>query len=65
MPRQPKTHQFDLFSNPHAAKTVQMPEWQALPVEARQALTKLMVRLVLDHADGAPAPGRKEIRHDV
>jgi len=65
MPRQPKTYQFDLFSNPHDAKTAKMPQWQALPVEARQALTKLMVRLILDYADGDRAPQREELRHDA
>ncbi|WP_442580075.1 hypothetical protein ACSBOB_32185 [Mesorhizobium sp. ASY16-5R] len=65
MPRQPKTYQFDLFSNPHALETGQTPQWQALPCEACQALTKLMVRLILDHADGGGAPERQEAGHDV
>lgn len=65
MPRQSKTHQFDLFSNPHDAKMAQMPQWQALPIEARQALTRLMVCLILDHADGELARKRQEMRHDV
>jgi hypothetical protein len=33
----------------------QMPQWQALPVETRLTLTKLMVRLILDHVDGERA----------
>ena len=65
MPRQPKAYQLDLFSNPHDAKTAQVPHWQALPVDARQALTKLLVRLILDQADGDRAPEREETRHDV
>jgi hypothetical protein len=65
MPRQPKTFQFDLFSNPHALETAQTPQWQALPYETRRALTKLMVRLILDHVDGGRAPDRQETRHDV
>jgi hypothetical protein len=48
LPRQPTTHQFDLFSNP-AAQTVQVPPWQALPEETRRRLTRLIVRLILDH----------------
>lgn len=63
--RQPTTYQFDLFSNPHDAETAQTPQWQALPIETRQALTKLMVRLILDHADGDRIPEREETRHDV
>ena len=62
MPRQPKTFQFDLFSNPHALETAQTPQWQA---QTRRALTKLMVRLILDHVDGGRAPDRQETRHDV
>jgi hypothetical protein len=49
MPRQPATHQFDLFSN-SAAQTVQIPPWQALPDETRRLLTR--VRLILNHVDG-------------
>lgn len=56
MPRQPKTHQFDLFSNPHGAEPAQTPQWQALSEETRQAPTKLMVRLILEHADGDRVP---------
>ena len=65
MPRQSKPYQFDLFSNPHDIKTVQTPQWQALPVEARQALTKLMIRLILDHVDGDHTPEREGACHDV
>jgi hypothetical protein len=41
-----------------------MPQWQALPAETRRRLTKLMVRLILDHADGERVPEREEMRHD-
>lgn len=40
-----------------------MPPWQALPEETRLTLTKLMVRLILDHVDGARAVQREEARH--
>jgi hypothetical protein len=56
--------QFDLFAIPHAALE-QMPQWQALPAETRRTLTKLMARLLLDHADGDFAREREEMRHDV
>ena len=42
-----------------------MPQWQALPAETRRTLTKLMARLLLDHADGDLAREREEMRHDV
>ncbi|MER8504918.1 hypothetical protein [Mesorhizobium sp. M1142] len=60
MPRQPTTYQF-----PHETETAQMPPWQALPEETRLTLTKLMVRLILDHVDGARAVQREEARHDA
>jgi hypothetical protein len=42
-----------------------MPHWHAMPAEARLALTRLMVCLILDHATGARAAERKEIGHDL
>ena len=72
MPRPPTAHrhphsdprQFDLFCDPPYA-TVQTPQWQALPAGTRHTLTKLMVRLIFDHADGDLARDREEMRHDV
>ncbi|MER9275446.1 hypothetical protein [Mesorhizobium sp. M0643] len=49
-----------MFSNPHDLETAQTPQWQALPSEARRALTKLMVRLTLDHVDDGGTPERQE-----
>lgn len=74
MPRPPtvhrfphsKTHQFDLFQAPHDAEAAPLPpQWQALPAETREALTNLMVRLILDHADGGCFRDREEMRYDV
>lgn len=65
MPRQPTTHQFDLFSNAQEGRTPPMPRWQALPEGARQALTRLMARLILDHADGDRAVHREDADHDA
>jgi len=65
MPRPLTTYQFDLFSTPHDAGTAQIPQWQALPAETRRRLTRLMVRLILDHSDSEPAPEREEMHHDV
>ncbi|RWF90787.1 hypothetical protein [Mesorhizobium sp.] len=66
MPRQPTTYQFDLFSKLNDAKTVQTPQWQALPAETRRSVTKLIVSLILDHVDGDRSPGREEeMRHDA
>ena len=66
MTRRPNTDQLDLFAHPLDLKAAEMlPRWQALPTEARLALTKLMVRLILDHVGGDRAPEQKEQRHDV
>lgn len=65
MARRHNIDQLDLFAHPHDAKAAGMPPWQALPAEARLALTRLMARLILDHAAGDRAPERTEQRHDV
>jgi hypothetical protein len=65
MPRQLTPHQFDLFCNQPAAETAQIPPWQALPEETRRSLTKLMVRLILDHVDGEHAIQRTEAGRDA
>jgi 16S rRNA G966 N2-methylase RsmD len=72
MPRPPTAHrhphsnarQFDLFCDPPYA-AAQTPQWQALPAETRQTLTKLLVRLIFGHADGDLVREREEMRHDV
>ena len=56
--------QFDLFATPGGV-AVLTPAWSVLPEETRSALTRLMVQLILDHADNPHGPGRKEARHDV
>jgi hypothetical protein len=65
MPRQPTTYQFDLFSKPNDAKTMQTPQWQALPAETRRSVKKLMVSLILDHIDGERAVQREGADHDA
>ena len=64
MPRRPTAQQLDLFDPPCDAEPVPTPHWQSLPDETRLRLTELMVRLLLDHADGA-ACQRKEAGHEA
>ncbi|KXF74792.1 hypothetical protein ATN84_22480 [Paramesorhizobium deserti] len=64
MPRKPTTYQFDLFSKPDDAETMQTPRWQTLPAETRQSVTKLMVSLILDHVEDMRSPGEREARDD-
>lgn len=63
MPRQPTTHQLGLFSS-LAVETLSIPPWQTLPEETRRRLTRLMVRLILDHVDGGRAVQREGADHD-
>ena len=60
-----RTQQFDLFGKPDGDGAGQRPEWQALPAQTRQALTELMVRMILDHAEEACRSQPGEARHDV
>ncbi|CAN7671053.1 recombinase family protein [Rhizobium leguminosarum] len=59
MPRQSMTYQFDLFSTRHRGTTAGMPQWPELPEETRQALTLLIVRLFVDHANCGRASQQK------
>ncbi len=65
MRRRPIPQQLDLFAHPSDADLVPTPHWQTLPEEARVTLTRLMVRLILDHAAEAQAPHRTEVRHEA
>ena len=64
MRRRPRPQQLELFARPSDADLVPAPPWETLPEEARVTLTKLMVRLILDHT-GAQAPDRTEARHEA
>jgi hypothetical protein len=59
------TQQFDLFREPGGDGATQRPEWRSLPMQTREALTELMVRLILDHAKESCRPRLGEARHDV
>jgi hypothetical protein len=65
MARKLMTVQLDLFSTPSASGTAQTPRWQSLPPSTRQALTSLIVRLLLEHIDDAPTAGRQEVHDDL
>ena len=65
MPRQTEIYQLDLFAARNAVEVAQRPLWHALPVETRQALTQLMVRLILDHPASRCAPEQGRMQRDV
>ncbi|MCK5750399.1 MAG: hypothetical protein KAH44_29550 [Oricola sp.] len=68
MTHNPKSYQFDLFASQAsdgAAKTPPLtPPWPKLPEKARQTLTLLMTRLILDHASQDDADTPKGAAHD-
>ncbi len=43
--------QIDLFTGEPRMTSGGMPAWSGLPTETQAALTDLMTRLILDHAD--------------
>jgi hypothetical protein len=59
-----KMTQFDLFAVSGGGVAL-TPTWQTLPEETRLALTRLVARLILDHARNAGAPQLEEARHDI
>ena len=71
MPRQSKQRsarrrvpqQIDLFAENHDIGG--MPAWSGLPTETQAALTELMTRLILDHADKSRIGSMTEAGHDL
>ena len=72
MPRQTKhkptrrraPQQIDLFAaGPETIGSI--PVWSGLPAEAQAALTGLMTRLILDHADRSRIGSTTETDHDL
>lgn len=73
MPRQTKPRsarrrvpqQIDLFAARTQTTIDSMPAWSALPTEIQAALTDLMIRLILEHADKNRAGLMAEAGHDL
>jgi hypothetical protein len=57
--------QIDLFAEGPYQATGGLPAWSALPGEVQTALTKLMVRLILEHADKHRIGSMPEAGHDL
>ena len=56
--------QIDLFAGPQKA-IGNMPAWSALPTEIQAALTSLITRLILEHADKSRIGSMAEAGHDL
>lgn len=50
MPRKMTTTQLELFPDTKSAPVTQTPPWQSLPGDTQQTLTRLMARLIAEHA---------------
>ena len=50
MPLKTMTTQLELFPKTQSTAATPIPSWQSLPDDTRQALTRLMARLMVEHA---------------
>jgi hypothetical protein len=73
MPRQTKPpparrrapQQIDLFAEGPRGRTGSVPAWSTLPTDIQVALTELMTRLLLEHADQNRIGSMTEAGHDL
>ncbi len=56
--------QIELFAREPQKAIGDVPVWSALPMEIQAALTGLMTRLLLEHADKNGAGSTRETGHD-
>jgi hypothetical protein len=59
------SEQFDLFAPSRRTSPSVGLAWQQLPENARQTLTRLLARLLLEHRDDGRRPDSAGGRHDV
>ncbi len=52
MPRRITNTQLELFPDNQSTPATPTPPWRSLPDDTRQALTRLMARLMMEHTDG-------------
>ena len=62
--RRRAAQQIDLFAG-EPQKKLAMPAWSGLPRETRAALTDLITRLLLEHADKSRIGPVTEVGHDL
>ena len=63
--RRRKPEQMDLFGSGQSSIAVGAPTWPDLPPETQRALTRLMARLLLEHADKCQAAPLTGAGHDL
>lgn len=57
--------QIDLFAGEPPKKIGDVPAWSGLPTETQSALTDLITRLILEHADKSRICSVAEAGHDL
>jgi hypothetical protein len=60
-----KAQQIDLFESDRPKEIIGAPTWLDLPAETQNALTSLMARLILEHADKNRTGSMTEASHDL
>jgi len=71
MPRKPPLarrrapQQIDLFAEGPRGRSASVPAWSTLPADIQAALTELMTRLLLEHADQNRIGSMMEADHDL
>ena len=63
--RRRKPEQMDLFGSGRSSVAIGAPTWSELPPEIQRALTRLMARLLLEHADKSQAAAMTGAGHDL
>jgi hypothetical protein len=63
--RREAERQLDLFLRSHPMPVATAPTWRDLPEQARTDLTRLITRLMLEHAVGAGSALRWEVGDDL
>jgi len=63
--RRRKPEQMDLFGSGQSSIVFGAPTWPELPPETQRALTRLMARLLLEHADKSQTVPTTGAGHDL
>ena len=63
--RRRKPEQMDLFGSGRSGVVISTPAWSELPPEIQRALTRLMARLLLEHADKSQTAAMTEVGDDL
>jgi hypothetical protein len=63
--RQRASQQIELFAEKQQSAIGSMPAWSMLPTDVQAALTSLMTRLILEHADASRIGSMTETDHDL